>query len=195
MKINFKLLNKIKEKNKVIIKRVTKSDRYRNRFLVLALALLFIFDYLIFCFNIEKNPFDIFPDIPVLDDTAIVNIYVPDIDGINILKEKRRISMMDEKKNLVRLLVKKIIIGSNKINTSMMVPVQLRIRDVKFYHDLCIIDLSSITSKEKVTVIKNSEELFRKAVEKTLIDNFPSVKKVLILRRGIPNLNIWDYGV
>lgn len=195
MNIYFRLLNKVKEKGKEIKAQVMKSDRERNRFLVLSLALLFIFDYLMFCYNIEKNPFDVFPTIPVIDNTHLVNVFVPDTDGVTILKEKRIIPVMDEKKSIVRLLVKKVIIGSDRKNTSMMVPVKLRIRDIKIFNEICIVDLSVIASKEKVKMIKNSESLFKKAVEKTLIDNLPSIKKILILRRGIPNVNIWEYGV
>jgi hypothetical protein len=174
-------------------RKVISSDNIeRNRFLVLFISFLFVFDYLVFCYNTEQNPFDIFPSMPVLDDKKLINVYLPDLDGKSILKESRRVSIIDNGEGFIRLLFKMVVKGSYFENTSAVVPVDIAIRRIWFYEGTCIIDLTLATLEDNIDIIPGSEKAFREALEKTIVENIPSVKRVIILERGIPGKNVWE---
>lgn len=174
-------------------RRIVSSDSIeRNRFLILFISFLFVFDYLVFCYHTEKNPFDIFPSMPVLDDKKLINVYLPDLDGKSILKESRRVSIVDNGEGFIRLLFKMVVKGSYFENTSAVVPVDIAIRRIWIYNGTCIIDLMLATLDDNVDSIPGSEKTFREALEKTIVENIPSVKRVVILERGIPGKNVWE---
>ena len=163
----------------------------RNRFIMIALSLLFIFDYLLFCFIAEKNPVDIFPSIPLLRDTEEINVYLPDTDGKSLITETREISIPENSENYVRILLKYIIKGSYYENTSISIPVEIFIRKIWFFNETCVIDLTPSLLEKKDTYIPGSETLFRKSVEKTITENISSVKKIIFLETGIPDRLLW----
>ncbi len=191
-----KMLNKIKYIVTYIIKNYfqkVKSDSHeRNRFLILSFACLIFIDYLLFCYISSKNPFDIFPAIPLLEDRKSINIYIPDIDGISIIRETRQISIPEDKEDYTRMLIHKVVNGSNLENTSIAVPVDIFIRKIWFLQDICIIDIVPSLIENTAGLIPGSEKAFKESLEKTLTENIPSIKKILILDRGIPRRNIWD---
>ncbi len=169
------------------------ADRVKkNRFLVLFISLLLIFDYLVFCLHAGKNIFDIFPSFPVLDSREERIIYLPDTDGKTIFEERRKIEITDDNDELVRLLFKIVVKGSLFENTAMAAPLDTYVRKVWFCGDQCVIDVGLSTLPDTFNVLPGSEENFRRALEKTITENIPSVKTVLLLERGIPNKNLWE---
>jgi hypothetical protein len=85
--------------------------------------------------------------------------------------------------------------GSNFENTSMAVPTSFVIRSVWFFEDTCVIDLGLSTVRENTEIIPGSEANFRQAIEKTITENIPSIKTVLLLERGVPGKNLWEVAV
>ena len=57
--------------------RMDNDVKEKNRIILLALSSLFVLDYMMFSYHIDKNIFDIFPSIPVLENKKTVNIYIP----------------------------------------------------------------------------------------------------------------------
>jgi hypothetical protein len=55
-----------------------------------------------------------------------------------------------------------------------------------------IIDLEPAEIRSSATVITNSERLFRRALEKTITENIPSVRSVLMLEKGVPGTALWE---
>ncbi|MBN2401558.1 MAG: hypothetical protein JXN64_04090 [Spirochaetes bacterium] len=163
----------------------------RNRFLMISLASLFLFDYLLFCYISARNPFNIFPSFPLLEDKKLINVYLPDIDGKTILKETREISVPDDKKGYAKILIDLVIKGSIFENTSIAVPITLFNRKIWFSQDMCIIDfVPSLTANTKKN-IADSDAAFKEALEKTISENIPSIKKIKLLERGIPGRVMW----
>ena len=176
-----------------------KSDiSERNRFLMILLFSVFIFDYLLFCYISARNPLNIFPDIPLLEKKQAINVYLPDIDGKTILKERRELSIPEKKEGYARILINIVITGSDIDNTSVSVPVNLFKRKIWFTDDMCIVDFDPALvkdSKERKKIIANSEALFRESLEKTILENIPDVKKLIFLERGIPGRTMWPQPI
>jgi hypothetical protein len=190
------MLSKIKNITNSIInpyfQRIKSEKTERNRFLMLSFASLFLIDYLLFCYISSKNPINIFPVIPLLEDIKTINIYIPDIDGNTIIKETRRIAKPDNNEAFVRTLIDGVIKGSNIENTSIAVPVDLFIRKIWFYQDACIIDTVPSLPSDIMKITPGSEKNFTASLERTITENISSVKKVILLERGIPGRNIWE---
>ncbi len=186
------IIKNIRERILAYKERVSSDNIERNRFLVLFVTLLFIFDYLVFCYHTDKNPFDIFPVLPVLEDKKLINAYLPYLDGKSILKESRRVSVIDNDEGFIRLLFKIVVKGSYYENTAAVVPVDIRIRGIWIYEGTCIIDLTLATIVDNIEIIPGSENTFRRALEKTITENIPSIERVIILERGIPGKSIWE---
>jgi hypothetical protein len=165
----------------------------RNRFIMLSLTSLLLFDYLLFCYISARNPFNIFPTIPLIQDTKSVNIYLPDIDGETILKETREISIPDDKKGYAKQLITMVVNGSNIDNTSEVIPVSIFIRYIWFYQNVCIIDLVPSITENTKKILPNSFTTFKECITKTITENIPSVKNVRLLNRGIPERSMWHY--
>jgi hypothetical protein len=190
--MNKNIIKNIRERILIYKKKISSDNIERNRFLVLFITLLFLFDYLVFCYHTEKNPFNIFPSIPILEDKKLINVYLPYLDGQSILKESRRVSVIDNDQGFVRLLFKIVVKGSYYENTAAVVPVDIGIRGIWIYEGSCIIDLALAAVVDNVAVIPGSENTFRRALEKTITENIPSIERVIILERGIPGKNIWE---
>lgn len=189
--MQWNVLSRMKEQAQFIREKVSSDEIERNRFLVLVISIIFIFDYLVFCYHTEKSPFDIFPAIPVLDDSREVTVYVPALDGKSILKETRRVSVFN-REGFVRVLFQMVVKGSYYENTSAMVPVKINIRKIWFHDDACIIDMMLVSLDSTAEIIPGSEKVFRESLGKTITENIPSTKRVILLEQGIPFKNIWE---
>ncbi len=170
------------------------SKRDRNRFLILLISLLFIMDYLMFCYHADKNVFNIFPSIPLLDTKSTIKVYLPDVDGKSILREIRKVDVQDEKEEHIKSLFNMVVQGFYFDNTSHLVPVNTFVRKVWVYGDQCVIDVDLSEIKDDVKVVPGSEETFKKALDQTIRENVPSVKSVQILVNGLPGRVLWETG-
>jgi hypothetical protein len=170
----------------------------RNRILLLAISSLFIFDYIMFSYHIDKNIFDVFPSVPVIESRKTVNIYVPSEGCKEILAEKRVIYSGLEDENLVRRFFDLVAAGSYFENTSENVPVRFLIKQIWLVDEesgdgkICVIDLSPATLEKSINVVKGSEQMFRESLEKTITENMPGIKKVILLEKGVPFRKLWE---
>ncbi|OHD65634.1 MAG: hypothetical protein A2176_13400 [Spirochaetes bacterium RBG_13_51_14] len=174
------------------------DKRERNRRLVILFAFLFLSDYLMYCLHTDKNIFDIFPPLPSLDREKRVSVYLPGLDGASIIRERRLIPVYDRDEKTAMLLFELVVKGSLFENTSLTVPADLFVRKVWIHgpgegkSKVCVFDLEPAELRPNIGVIKNSERLFKKALEKTVSANIPAVKTVLLLEKGIPGTAIWE---
>jgi hypothetical protein len=174
------------------------EKKERTRRLILLFTSLFILDYLMYCLHTDKNIADIFPEITPLEEGKTVRVYLPDMDGVTILTERRSIPLYDSDEKKARVLFEMVVKGSMYDNTAMAVPAGLFLRKVWLYgkeggrNKICVFDLEPAELRSKVTVIKNSESLFRRALEKTVTENIPSVKTIIVLEKGVPDAAIWE---
>lgn len=172
--------------------------RERNRILILSLSAIFLLDYIMFSYHIDKNIFNIFPSIPVLENKKKVNIYVPSEGCKEILAEKREIYSSLEDESLVMRLFNLVADGSYYENTSENVPARFLIKKIWFVNNengdgrVCVIDLSPVMLDKEITVVKGSEQMFRQSLEKTVIENVPGIKKVILLEKGVPFRKLWE---
>ncbi len=172
--------------------RIESNRVEKNRFLLLLISLLLVFDYVLFCYHADKGVFDIFPSLPALDEREKRTVYLPDIDGRSILAEKRRVLVSKNREELVRRLFKIVVGGSMYENTSMAVPVDPCVRAVWFQGRTCIIDVAPMTIREDSPLITGSEANFARALEKTITANIPSIKTLMLLEKGIPGKPLWE---
>ncbi len=174
-------------------KKVLDGDRVRkNRFLVLVVSLLLIFDYMVFCYHAEKNIFDIFPSLPKLDLRERREIYIPANDGKSLLKESRKMEVPEEKERFVALIFRMVSKGSIYENTSGAVPVDTQVRTIWLKGDTCYIDAGLAVLRDDTPVIPGSEDNFRAALEKSITENIPSIKRVVVLEKGVPLKRLWE---
>lgn len=170
----------------------------RNRILLLAFSALFVLDYVMVSYHIDKNVFNIFPSIPVLEERKEVNIYLPSEGCKEIITEKREVYSDLEDESLVRRLFKLVADGSYFENTSENVPAAFLIKKVWFAEaengegKVCVIDLSPITLEKEIVVVKGSEQMFKDALEKTITENIPGIKKIILLEKGGPFRKLWE---
>ena len=164
----------------------------RNRFLVLSISLLLIFDYMVFCYHADKNIFDIFPALPKLDLRERRAIYVPANDGKSLLKETRKIDVPEDTDRFAGLLFGMVAKGSIYENTSGAVPVDTYVRTVWLKGDTCYIDAGLAVLRDNTAIIPGSEENFRTALEKSIVENIPSIKRVVLLEKGVPLKRLWE---
>lgn len=188
----------IKSKKNDISAALRKGGPERNRMLVLFFAGLFFLDYAIYCFHVEKNPFDIFPSLPVLEQQTDISVYLPSPDGENYFEETRSIPADLSEKGYVSYLFDVVAGGSFYRNTSTAVPADLLVKDIFLYEEpgtgerLCVIHIDPVLIDPGRTIVKGSEELFKAMVEKTIIVNLPEINKVYILERGIAGKKLWE---
>ncbi len=174
------------------------NGKERTRRLILLFASLFILDYLMFCLHTDKNVAGIFPEIPSLDNEKQVSIYIPGLDGATITHEPRFIPVYDNDEKTARILFDMVAQGSRYDNTSLAVPVELFVRKVWIYGKggdagkVCVFDVEPAELRPDVGPIKNSERLFKSALEKTIKENIPSVKTVMVLEKGVPGATLWE---
>ena len=194
-------LNKFESTKKEIAETKVRMDndvKERNRIILLALSSLFFLDYLMFSYHIDKNIFNIFPSIPVLESKKKVNIYIPSEGCKNVISEKREIYTGLEDENLVQRLFDLVAEGSYFENTSENVPANFLIKKIWLVDDedgdgrVCVIDLSPAILEKDTTVVKGSEEMFKESLEKTITENVPGIKRVILLEKGVPFRKLWE---
>jgi hypothetical protein len=174
------------------------EGKERTRRLIILFASLFILDYLMYCLHTDKNVADIFPDIPSLDRVKQVSIYIPGLDGATITREHRSIPVYDNDERTAQILFEMVARGSRYDNTALAVPVDLFVRKVWIYgksggkNRVCVLDCEPAELRPDVIPIKNSERLFKNAVEKTIKENIPSIKSVMVLEKGVPGAPLWE---
>jgi len=188
------IINKIKEiynDQKIIF---TADSRAKRRFFLLAFGGLFFLNYLMFCFHADKNVFSIFPEIPKLENIHSTTLYLPSPDGKTILKEERKAGFYSSDEKYATVLFKMVLKGSRFENTSMAVFSNFNVRKIWINRGTgeCIIDVEPTVLDDSVVVTEGSEELFKKSLEKTLSENIPAIKKVLLLERGVPGKSLWE---
>lgn len=175
-----------------------KDVKERNRVILLALSALFVLDYIMLSFHIDKNILDIFPSIPVLEDKKTVNIYIPSEGCKEILTEKREVYSDLEDESLVQRLFDLVADGSYYENTSENVPVKFLIKKIWLVNQengdgrVCVIDLSPATLEKEMNVVIGSEKMFKESLEKTITENIPGIKKVILLEKGVPFRKLWE---
>lgn len=178
--------------------RMDSDVKERNRIVLLALSSLFMLDYIMFSYHIDKNIFDIFPSIPVLESKKTVNIYIPSEGCKEIVAEKREIYSGLEDESLVRRLFDLVADGSYFENTSENVPVNFLIKKIWMVNaengdgKICIIDLSPVIVEKDINIVKGSENMFKESLEKTINENIPGIKKVILLEKGVPFRRLWE---
>jgi len=57
---------------------------------------------------------------------------------------------------------------------------------------ICVIDLSPVILEKEINVVKGSEQMFRESLEKTITENIPGIKKVILLEKGVPFKKLWE---
>ncbi len=182
-------MNRIKE----IRERINKNNKERNRYFVLAMGCLFILNYLMFCYHTGKNIFDIFPSIPVLDEKRQITVYLPSPDGKSIISEKRDVPEFENGLRYVKYLFGLVVKGSIQENTSQAVPVSLFVKKVWIDgNKRCILDLDAGPLRAGRSFAEGSEEVFKKALQKTLTENIPRMDRVEILVHGVPGRKLWE---
>lgn len=152
---------------------------------------ILIMNYLMICFLIGKNPFDVIPSWPVSDNREQVQVYLPDIDGKTILTEKRLTEKSANSEIFIKRLVKFVVKGSDYENTKSAVPIDGEVRKVWIYNKNCIIDLYYGSNHKIGLKIKNQQKNFKEALSKTIKENVSGIDKVTLLVKGIPNTKLW----
>ncbi len=174
-------------------KRLKNSTKERNRFFILTIGSLFLLNYLMFCYHTGKNVFDIFPSIPVLDEMQQIRVYLPSLDGKSIISEKRDVPRFNDNLRYVKYLFNLVVRGSIQENTSQAVPVSLFVKNVWIVdRKRCILDLDADPLRGGNSFARGSEELFKKALNKTLTENIPGMNSMEILINGVPERILWE---
>ena len=174
------------------------SEKEKNRIYILATASLFLLIYIMFSYHIDKNIFNIFPSIPLLEDKKTINIYIPSEGCKEILTEEREVYSKLEDESLIEKLFNLVCAGSYFENTSENVPIDLLIKKIWIVEaengdgKVCVIDLSPIILDKDIHVVKGSEQMFKDALEKTITSNVPEIKKVILLEKGVPFRKLWE---
>jgi len=179
---------------------IAKNDRVeRKRILILFFTSIFLLDYLMLCYHIDKNIFDIFPSIPQLDIRKEITVYLPSLDGKTLMPEKRLIPGFESDKRFAEYLCTTVKKGSRYENTALVVPVDIFVTEIWLYHESpdevhCVFDIepATLTTGKSIKIIPGSEALFREALEKTVTENIPAIKKVTVLEKGIPAKRLWE---
>ena len=177
--------------------RMDSDVKERNRIILLALSFLFVFDYIMFSYHIDKNVLDIFPSIPALDLKKTVNIYIPSEGCTEIISEKRKVHSGLSDENLIQRLFELVANGSIYENTSENVPVRFLIKKIWIVDEesngkTCVIDLNPVILEKNIIVVRGSEQMFREAIQKTIAENIPGIKKVILLEKGVPFKKLWE---
>lgn len=175
-----------------IRERMSPGETAKNRVWVLIITSMILANYIMICYIADRNPLDIFPSLPELDMRSKITVYLPDTDAKTVLKETRYLAIPDNKEQYIVHLVKFVVQGSQFENTTLAVPIESRVRKVWIHNDVCVIDMELVTLAQGITPISGSEKLFHDALEKTITQNIPSLKKVYILERGVPFKNLWE---
>ncbi|MBN2077660.1 MAG: hypothetical protein JW838_01755 [Spirochaetes bacterium] len=174
------------------------EGRERNRRLIIFFAVLFIFDYVAYSYHTDTNLFAIFPSIPSTGSQRTASIYFPSLDGTTIVEEKRTIPCFDDEEKTAQCLFETVVEGRRYANTAAAVPAELLLRKVwirrgaKGAGGVCVFDIEPVEIASDADVIKNSEALFRQALEKTVKKNMPGMETVLVLEKGAAS-RLWEF--
>lgn len=191
-------INKYKQKIEDIIAFAQSDVKERNRIMLLSISGLVFIGYLMLCLLIDKNIFDIFPPIPAIDQSKKISIYIPSDGCTEIITEESKIYTGLEDEKLIHRLFYIVAAGSSKENTRFNVPAELTIKKIWIIESedgsgkTCIIDLMPVMIEKDINVVKGSEQMFRDALEKTIVANVPGIKKVILLEKGVPNKKLWE---
>jgi len=188
-------IDKVKERfrNLVFVVQNPPADRKeRNRKLLLFISVVCIVDYLALSYLAEKNIFDVFPSLPVLDTRDEIVVYLPDLQASTMMKENRMITRSDDTHIQVRELVKIVARGSKYENTAILVPVDLLVRKVWIEGETCVVDLGLLKIPGNATIIEGSEKAFHDAISKTIKENIDGISRVILLENGIPGKRLWE---
>lgn len=176
-----------------------KSDRREyNRVMFLSITGLCFFAYLMLCLLTEKNVFDIFPPFPAIKENSKINIYIPSEGCTGIIQEQRRVFSDLEDDKLIHRIFYLVAAGSQYENTMSNVPAKFIIKKIWIIDNesgdgkTCLIDLMPVMLEKEIVVVKGSEQMFREALEKTIIENVPGIKKVILLEKGVPGKSLWE---
>ncbi|MFW5770276.1 MAG: hypothetical protein ACOCX9_02465 [Spirochaetota bacterium] len=169
---------------------VDRKERYRK--LLLFISVVCIVDYLAFSYLADKNIFNVFPSLPVLDTRDEIVVYLPDLQTSKIMKENRMITRSDDTHIQIRELVKIVSRGSKYENTAILVPVDLLVRKVWIEGDTCVVDLGLLKMPGNATIIDGSEKAFQDALSRTIKENIDGISRVILLENGIPGKRLWD---
>lgn len=176
-----------------------KADRREyNRVMFLSVTGLCFFAYIMLCILTEKNVLNIFPPVPVIKENRIINVYMPSEKCTEIIREQRRVFSDLEDEKLVHRIFYLVAAGSQYENTMSNVPARFIIKMIWIIDNedcdgkTCLIDLMPVMIEKETAVVKGSEQMFREALEKTVVENVPGVKKVILLEKGVPGKRLWD---
>ncbi len=183
--------------NKMKVEIVNKTPDGK-RFLLLCISALLFADYLMVSVHVEKNIFDLFPEIPILDEKRDVSIFLPDPMNGGIIEEKHSIGKYETDEAKTVFLFNRVLRGSKYENTSSVVPADMVVRNVWIQKSgseagCCTIDLNVTRLKQGSVVIPGSEKLFREALHKTIAANITGVKKTMVLEHGNPAAVLWEF--
>ena len=190
--------NRFKQTVNSIVAAAKADQRERNRVMLLSVSGLCLFGYLMICMLTDKNVFNIFPPVPAIKETKKINIYIPSESCTEIIQEERRVfsDLKDDK--LVHRIFYLVAAGSRFENTMSNVPAKFIIKKIWIVDSeegdgkTCLIDLMPVIIEKEIVVVKGSEQMFRDALEKTIIENVPGIKKVILLEKGVPYKKLWD---
>jgi hypothetical protein len=168
------------------------EKRERNRFFLIFITLLIVLDFFMLCYQFDRSPLEIIPSWPVFDTRKEIQVFLPDLAGKGFVRETRLVAEAENVEAYVHTLVGFIVKGAQKENTRLAAPIRGTVRKIWLYNTICAIDMQLEVLDTNIPVIKGSEDNFRKAVEKTVTANIPSIKKVFILSKGIPEKAIWE---
>ncbi len=174
------------------------EGKERNRRLIIFFAALCVFDYMAYSYHTDKNLFDIFPSIPSLGSQVSAPVFFPSLDGTTIVEEMRTIPLFEEEEKTARSLFEAVVQGRRFANTAAAVPVEMILRNVwirrgpKGAPSVCVFDIEPVMAPPGTGVVRNSEALFRQALEKTVKRNIPGVERVLVLEKGAES-RLWEF--
>jgi len=189
---------KIKQGIEKIIAGAKAEQREYNRVMFLSVSGLCFFGYLMLCLLTEKNVFDIFPPVPAIKENRKINIYMPAEGCTGIIQEQRRVFSDLEEDKLVHRIFYLVAAGSQYENTMSNVPAKFIIKKIWIVDNengdgkICLIDIMPVMLEKDIAVVKGSEQMFREALEKTIIENVPGIKKVILLEKGVPGKKLWE---
>lgn len=180
------------------IELMKRDRREKTRITILLVSAVFVIDYAMFSYHIDKSIFDIFPSIPVIESEDEINIFIPSEGCREIISEKREINRDIDSDILVKKLVALVAEGSYFENTSSNVPAKLLVKNVWITPDengggnVCLIDISPVILEREIAIIPGSEQMFRDSLEKTVKENIPGITRVILLEKGVPFRKIWE---
>lgn len=175
-----------------------RDKREKTRITILLVSAVFVIDYAMISYHIDKSFFNIFPSIPAIENKDRINIYIPSEGCKEIITEKREINTGVDDEILVKKLVALVAEGSYFENTASNVPVKLLVKNVWLTMDengggrVCLIDISPIVLEREIPIIPGSEKMFKDSLEKTVKENIKNITRVVFLEKGVPYRKLWE---